>query len=1228
MRKRLFSRLFVYACLSFVSAAHSLPACAADDDVQTVALKVGNLRGFVLGGQGEEGKISDGYPGEYVDNSDHYFLLYNVGQKKFLNMGGWWGTKTALGDHPRLFWLQQHSDAAPTSIKTTTYYQYPSAGKSVTVSPLVAIQTYAEGKVQVGSMEGYVRSNATYNSVIWQKADGTSEELFTDGYAPQGASFSTEKNIDFKGGDKIVASIKLPATTKDGKYENVLSVGDCIEYFGNDGHNKHNIHTYWNGTTLQVNYVLEGKYGRKNIDGIDANNPVVMTFSKDGVEVKNENTGSVSTKELISSNDLNGFFKAITGGKVNVGAYEGATQSHSTYQYIKVVNGDKEEVLKSEYSPNGERFECDNIDFAEGTKIVAKVTLPSTVSATENLLSVGKDIESWAGGARIHLYLATDKKVITSYTDADNKLHGNKQGIDISNFDLTKPITIEISKSGVSAQGETSRSTLDETYFKPVTVNHTEGKTGDILFNINNGYIEIVESNGKAIAEKITTTVGYTEKVEDVSKQVYIASNITKAYNNPFRTEEGHFLGYADETAYGGGFVRWEADCGVFVDRMIYFASKPKVVQWNLGYVDKTTGECTLSLTMPYTISDGAPSESDHTYYLTATNSVVHGLYANREDPTKYNYQNESSTKSLAVDLSSEISESSIPDDAKWKLIPLSVYRTILADMKEESSETLDLTFLLDDPDFSRDNGELASWTAEGDLTDGKLQIGHDLYYKTSTTDTSYTGDMSYNDAVASLGRYLDVSIQKGGHGTFSQTVKVYRSGWYEVKCQGKSNVNARLYAKYNSTKVNTPLVKLTTDDMTQLSNQSHWPYSPTFTKYNACVEMNDKNVGKTAEWANSVRIYIGDESLSLDNPGELTIGVEVPEQTEEVKDDLTVFDSFRLLYGGSRDAPDLILDENNTDLSYLDQTAHKYKQAKLHLVRTFTPNAWNTIMLPVNLNKSQFQAMFGEDARLAYLKEIKSDVARFYTVNNDDAEGVFLKAYMPYIIKVSVAHGNADSYTETLTRREPVDGSYDLNVTAPENHFVVDGVTLVAHQDVSRNYYDFANGKFTNKADGYDYCVVAAQEGNGAATYGDKILTSYGTLCKTYYLDTDKKGHIYANRPQLSDGNSYYFKNNTMWLRKSGSPYGLLGLRCWFAFNAQAPANAKPSTLAISINGVEDETTSIDDINMGGSETLAGKHANAVYDMNGQLVSHDAESLKSLPAGLYIVNGRKVVIK
>lgn len=49
MKKKLVST-FVYASLLFISVAHSIPACAADDDTQTIAQKVESLKGFILGG--------------------------------------------------------------------------------------------------------------------------------------------------------------------------------------------------------------------------------------------------------------------------------------------------------------------------------------------------------------------------------------------------------------------------------------------------------------------------------------------------------------------------------------------------------------------------------------------------------------------------------------------------------------------------------------------------------------------------------------------------------------------------------------------------------------------------------------------------------------------------------------------------------------------------------------------------------------------------------------------------------------------------------------------------------------------------------------------------------------------------------------------------------------------------------------------------------------------------
>lgn len=241
----------------FLLAMACLPTWADDGNTNTwysTPQDVNNLKGIDLSKLSSY--VSDANPGDLTDAEARkkWVVLYNVGQKKFLNMGGWWGTKPTLSDVPRLFWLQQHTNKVGNVETASEYYTYPTqAGTSVSVSPLGIIQDLTGGKIQVGSVQGAVRSHATYNSVTLQKANGTKRELFLKSDMGDGKAFSTDVNVDFAAGDKIIASVNLPETTTGTETdktqpENILSLGDSIQYWGQSGvddkHNAHNIHIF------------------------------------------------------------------------------------------------------------------------------------------------------------------------------------------------------------------------------------------------------------------------------------------------------------------------------------------------------------------------------------------------------------------------------------------------------------------------------------------------------------------------------------------------------------------------------------------------------------------------------------------------------------------------------------------------------------------------------------------------------------------------------------------------------------------------------------------------------------------------------------------------------------------------------------------------------------------------------------------------------------------------
>ena len=232
-------------------------------------------------------------------------------------------------------------------------------------------------------------------------------------------------------------------------------------------------------------------------------------------------------------------------------------------------------------------------------------------------------------------------------------------------------------------------------------------------------------------------------------------------------------------------------------------------------------------------------------------------------------------------------------------------------------------------------------------------------------------------------------TVQNRGYGRMYQSITIDSPGWYIVRCQGLTTINAYLYAtvKEGNAKAENEFkcdLRKITDEYLRNNLQildakdAYWPYDQASPMYNAAVDMNDEHVqpNHVKESTSQVLFYV--ESASPSAPATVTFGVNIPQQTtygtayngtRSYSKDFTAFDNFRLLYGGQeRNEPFLILNENDENLDYLDQTIHKYKshgdiRKKLLLHRTFTKNSWNTIILPVGLTQEQFKGAFGENA-------------------------------------------------------------------------------------------------------------------------------------------------------------------------------------------------------------------------------------------------------------------------
>lgn len=149
------------------------------------------------------------------------------------------------------------------------------------------------------------------------------------------------------------------------------------------------------------------------------------------------------------------------------------------------------------------------------------------------------------------------------------------------------------------------------------------------------------------------------------------------------------------------------------------------------------------------------------------------------------------------------------------------------------------------------------------------------------------------------------------------------------------------------------------------------------------------------------------------------------------------------------------------------------------------------------------------------------------------------------------------------------------------------------------------------NTADVTDYPYVTIEN-----TKPDDWCESNGYVWTSSY----NKMNIVKNDYFIgaSDGN---FK---AYAAASGTVKGFRGF-----LKANLPAGAKPAMLSISTSSITDgndgETTGIEDLIINADGELIPANCR-VYNINGQLVSEDANSFQSLPSGIYIINGKKYI--
>ena len=713
--------------------------------------------------------------------------------------------------------------------------------------------------------------------------------------------------------------------------------------------------------------------------------------------------------------------------------------------------------------------------------------------------------------------------------------------------------------------------------------------------------------------------------------------HLAQKFDSKESKEEGNYLEY--ETGKSP-----EEDNGVYIDRAYIYKGliSEKIVKrgWELEAVSGKTNTYRLyTHNNTSSFPNISPKFDETKYYLIAAKT--------QGDVDKNCYAVEAGSADIAK------------GNDEWRFLS---YQQIL-DLQDKNTgniiSSIDLTFRLQCPGFSRENAAMHNWKAYQYGGSGQIRLGLEHYYKPFVKNSngttagsnieiskSYTSDFrngfsyTFPDGAITFtenenyerhcGKYYSADA-KNFRGTIYQDVTVTHGGAYVIECKGFSTTTkAKLYAC---------LVK---DDNTADTKTMHatilgqTDYMSAQEK--ATLHIEEQNMDYAAKEFYGSHKYFNSVLVQVpEGGGTIRFGIEIGTKNdkEPVKSEKewTVFDDFRLLYTSKTTDGDLVLDQDRDNLDYLENCSNTYKSVTLHLNKTFDKDKWNGFVLPVSLTKDQLTQAFGPNVKLAKLDKLTSNEIQFVSINmstvgNDE---IAMQAYVPYII-FPTKHAEQEqtpAYTAKLSKIGNGEAE-KVSVIIGKNHIDIPNVTFTVDKE---NKNDLTNMNTTNWTTNSSIVV----DGPGTSFVTGNGMTAFGTFARTFGPgtqnttegDVDYGKWTITDKPTIIEGRSdltgrYFFSNGKMY-SSAKRARGLRGFSVWFAPKSASDGNpAKPAN--VFLDGVSlDKTTGINPIIYGEEESRIDRFAHGIYSLNGQLISNSS-SLDGLPSGIYILNGKKVI--
>lgn len=629
-------------------------------------------------------------------------------------------------------------------------------------------------------------------------------------------------------------------------------------------------------------------------------------------------------------------------------------------------------------------------------------------------------------------------------------------------------------------------------------------------------------------------------------------------------------------------------------------------------YVDQNLSSY---ITFTFTAKDGGYTISNNNYYLCAA----------------YNSSSSSTYTSIAINgfLSSAATNN------VWQLVTLKERKEYFQTSTESGQADAGATFLMNDYDFARKDGSISNWKIAGGsaMVNGSYSTGTAVHSPSDYAATTYTYSITCNWTSAWSGSqshtFNYTSSTKLTEGTrTSNFIKGSSCSsehyYYDPSSQVVTHTNTTSTSNYTYYVGN----GIDNDDSNQLNNGGKWaanihgasgklyqtitvPMAGQYrikckglTSKEGCATLYATSNDVTATSAFSthsldvtsasyldpytalqaddasaaVTVNVADGNLSI------TFGVEVAEGDA---DTWTFFDDFELEFIGVGNIY-VILDETKQSVDYLNtqnenENVKKYKST-VYLHRSFTAGVWNTIVLPFDLNAGAITAAFGAGTKVSkFVGATDADKPTslfFEPVTEMEKDHLYL-----------IIPGNSEP-----TVNVKVTATADESITLEDKYYTLDGVSFA-------------------REDSYPEDGLVGGQDSGKETYtGDTQLEFKG---------------IYKQQKNCIPANSYLIKAGTedvegstgVWYYRTVTSSSR-GFRGWLQ-----PKSANATKVeSIVVNGVEIPTEDVTGIE--GLTIVEAPVNGNIYTISGQLVRANATSTEGLAKGIYVVNGKKVVVK